>query len=65
MLSTNHEVERHSTSAHICLKGRDLIRICRRNPELMPPMHPNYLKDFFLLFPFWTFLIYMRGVLAE
>jgi hypothetical protein len=25
----------------------------------------GYLKDFFLLFPFWMFLIYMRGVLAE
>jgi len=25
----------------------------------------NYFKDFFLLFPFWMFLIYMRGVLAE
>ena len=25
----------------------------------------NYFKDFFLLYPFWMFLIYMRGVLAE
>jgi hypothetical protein len=25
----------------------------------------GYRKDFFLLFPFWMFLIYMRGVLTE
>ena len=33
--------------------------------EIAPPSNFGYHKDFFLLFLFWMFLIYMRGVLAE